>query len=178
MPPLKLLKIEDHYKDGIIQMDGYVLTEDTSKEMGLYRWYKKDGGIISARLFDYHKSIRYFNSVEAYLNKAEPCDSANVDLRVMFRKGKVLQIGFIPTGNIYDTCFCKTTCVFKQYNMFNQNLWETWEYKNGIKEGWYKFYSDGVLRKQKFYKNGQKTGIKMKYDYHGKLKKVKGLPKE
>lgn len=178
MPPLKLFKAIDYYKNGMVQMDGYVLADDTSKEMGLYRWFKQDGELVQVRLFDYKSSFRHFNLIADYLKKADVCDSANVDLVItFFKRNKVKSISFYRSGLAFDTCKCNRVCIYKEYNPLSKQMFDTWEYQNGKPDGWNKtYFSDGKLWKQILYKNGEKTNIKMKFGSDGKLKKVKGLP--
>lgn len=181
MAPMRLVKIIDHYKDGKVQMDGYVLAEDTSKNVGLHRWFKANGDLSESYLHDYKNSRFFFESYAPYIKKADVCDSADVDLRItFFKNGKINTMSYIPSSNRPDTCACKRVCTYREYNPFSKRMYETWEFKNGIREGYYRlYYSTGILCEEGYYKSGKKTDWKRVYRYNGSLKKEKGTaPKQ
>lgn len=176
MTPHKLLKITDHYKNGQVQMEGYVSAADTSKEAGLYRFYDKKGRIKNLILYDYKVSGKYFDETASYLKDAEPCDAATADLYISFLKnGHIESIGFELPGDANNLCRCNHICTWKWYNQFNTDLVEAYDYKNGVLDGRYHYYCNGILRKEGYYRNGKKSGTWKTYDRSGNLKRTRTI---
>ncbi|MDR3679638.1 MAG: hypothetical protein P4L41_06715 [Flavipsychrobacter sp.] len=173
MPPAKLIRIIDYYKSGIPQMEKYVLANDTSQQAGLKAYYDVKGRPTTFYLYNYKYAKKFFDKLSPYLAKIEPCDS-NADLKInLYRNGHIKSDGFYLSDDALGNCSCRKICTWNYYNPYNKRIMNLYDYKLGKKDGRaYLYYDNGKLWKEKYYKDGKKTGVWKKYKYDGSLRRT------
>jgi len=163
-----LIKITDYYKNNKIQMIGFKQTFESKERIGLYSFYNKKGKLKSSRLYKFHQTIGLFKSMQKYADEVKQIDSTNVDLFVsFFFKGHVKEIGYYSKN-------CLQVGEWKEYNPFAKKLYRLIEYdKHNYFKSILTFHSNGKLWEEKYFKNGLKNGTWKFYKYNGELKKKK-----
>lgn len=176
-----LIKIIDHYRNGNIQMTGYRYSLDSLEKVGLYSYYKKNGRIISHRLYNYHETIKYFKEMEKYTEKLKVCDSVDIGLYVsFFRKGHVRKsslgaskqyfaysaVEYNPIDKGLYSIIEYSTDTVRIEKVYNEEdyIFIIQYYLHGERYGTWRYYSsyDGHLKKTKVYENGKRIE-KIKY---------------
>ncbi|NPD83181.1 hypothetical protein HNS38_00325 [Lentimicrobium sp. L6] len=90
----KLFEVNDYYKNGKIQMNGYSTRVDTIEYIGLSTYYNHDGTIYRYSLYEYDTFKDVFPQVEKYASKIKHCDIPNKTLHIKFQPRKLKYIGY------------------------------------------------------------------------------------
>lgn len=179
MAPARVIRIRDHYNSGVLEMEGYISADDSSKKMGLYTYYERNGKPERLYLYDFKNSVKYFINKCSYLKKVEACDY-NVDLGItLYADGRIKHSGFYLTDNSLGASDARKMCTWKYYNPYTENIDDLCDYKYGKIDGrHFRYHGNGKIWKEEYYKDGKKTGVWKKYRYNGSLRKKKVIKRE
>lgn len=168
IPQQKCIRICDFYKNGVLQMSGFISPDD-GKRVGVYKYFDKKGRLESVKVYDYASHAPYADLIP-YQQHIPSCEVPGASLYItLFRDGHVRSIGF-GTGN----SFCDGAVgTWKFYNRFDHDIFTMSDFHKGLLHGRsFLYYSNGFLKKERYYKYGAKSGTWKTYNNNGIVKKV------
>ena len=160
-----LIRINDYYKSGILQMTGYISPMNPEKYLGLFKYYRKNGTLKTIHFYDLQELRSSFEAIEQYLILVNLKDSIQAYLFIsFFPDGHINQIGFQ-----FDACM--KTGYWVEYNPFNKEIKTTFTYKDGILNGISRIYYYEKMFYEMQYKEDMLNGYWKKFNYNGELVK-------
>jgi len=160
-----LYKIYDYYKNGKIQMTGYLTSLSSDRRVGLYSYFNKKGKIEYSKLYNYKNTISIFSEIKNYSKLVGECDQDSIDFYVYyFSNGHVNKAGFYSTKKGFSGKWIV-------YNQFNNDIYEIMSFKDGKLHGKRElYYPNGQLWQENYFTNGQRVGIWSFFGMNGELK--------
>jgi antitoxin component YwqK of YwqJK toxin-antitoxin module len=162
--------IFDYYKSGRIQMSGGYKSFDFKEETGPFNYYKKNR-IYHIQLYEPSKYPSFLLKFKGVLENV-PQQPDSLYLSIYFnRNNTVNSIGYVSECCYYfgpwfyfskkgDLIYMSTYFNDKlngpHFVYINDKIWYSGTYKNGKRDGEWKFYFfDGVLKKTVYYDSGK-----------------------
>jgi antitoxin component YwqK of YwqJK toxin-antitoxin module len=159
----KVYLVQDYYKSGQLQMEGYSTSANEILLTGEARWFEKDGKLKQRSM---HAFGKLHGTTTGYYN-----DRVYATVEYSYGKRQGPMITYYPSGKLASKCEYvddKPSGICEEFHE-NGIVSEREVYENGKRKGEStKYFPSGKLQSRAFYKDGDLDGITEEYYENGK----------
>jgi antitoxin component YwqK of YwqJK toxin-antitoxin module len=159
--------VKDYYINGVLQFEGYLISENPDINNGVARWFDSNGAINSEK--NYSNGVLHGNFMDYY-------SSGNPKLLKHYSQGSLVgtYIEYYDTKNKIKS---KGLVQNQAYNGKYQSYYENGNsqlignFHNGDRQGLFKsYYENGTLQSSEQYQNGKLNGDYSEHYQSGRIK--------